>query len=240
MKNLRNAVVKLLATAVVLGTSGAAWSAIISNENPIDPTYSYYNTTHAPRIDMTNINLNYTAGGQTNKGPGNSTGKFVASSSSSTVLTLVNPNLSTTSFSGVFSLNAAITSSGVLKSGTFSFKSSDPMFGFGTDRKGKPISGNVFSGNLTAFGWSDSRGFLEFGIGGFTGWACTTMSWCTNAERLWLNTYSGTLGLPTAIGNVTNWSSTAYGTAVIPIPAAVWLFGSGLLGLVGFAKRKKN
>ena len=26
---------------------------------------------------------------------------------------------------------------------------------------------------------------------------------------------------------------------VVPVPAAVWLFGSGLLGLVGFARRKK-
>jgi hypothetical protein len=29
------------------------------------------------------------------------------------------------------------------------------------------------------------------------------------------------------------------GTAVVPVPAAVWLFGSGLLGLVGMARRKK-
>jgi len=28
--------------------------------------------------------------------------------------------------------------------------------------------------------------------------------------------------------------------AVIPVPAAVWLFGSGLLGLFGLARRKKN
>jgi len=27
---------------------------------------------------------------------------------------------------------------------------------------------------------------------------------------------------------------------VVPIPAAVWLFGSGLLGLVGIARRKKT
>jgi len=30
------------------------------------------------------------------------------------------------------------------------------------------------------------------------------------------------------------------GVAVVPIPAAVWLFGSGLLGLVGFSNRKKK
>ena len=28
-------------------------------------------------------------------------------------------------------------------------------------------------------------------------------------------------------------------TSVVPVPAAVWLFGSGLIGLVGFARRKK-
>jgi len=27
-------------------------------------------------------------------------------------------------------------------------------------------------------------------------------------------------------------------TTVIPVPAAVWLFGSGLLGLIGIARRK--
>ena len=29
------------------------------------------------------------------------------------------------------------------------------------------------------------------------------------------------------------------GTSVVPIPAAVWLFGSGLIGLMGFVRRKK-
>ena len=32
----------------------------------------------------------------------------------------------------------------------------------------------------------------------------------------------------------------SYVTAPVPVPAAVWLFGSGLLGLVGIARRKKK
>lgn len=34
-------------------------------------------------------------------------------------------------------------------------------------------------------------------------------------------------------------SGCTFDTAAVPIPAAVWLFGSGLLGLVGMSKRKK-
>lgn len=39
-----------------------------------------------------------------------------------------------------------------------------------------------------------------------------------------------------------NYRSISTGSVVgaVPIPAAVWLFGSGLIGLVGFAKRKKE
>jgi len=29
-------------------------------------------------------------------------------------------------------------------------------------------------------------------------------------------------------------------TTVVPVPAAVWLFGSGLIGIVGFARRKQS
>ena len=38
-------------------------------------------------------------------------------------------------------------------------------------------------------------------------------------------------------------STTGYSmtvTTVVPVPAAVWLFGTGLLGLVGFARRKRS
>ena len=41
-------------------------------------------------------------------------------------------------------------------------------------------------------------------------------------------TFYGTVGY-------TQWSLTA-----VPIPAAVWLFGSGLIGLIGLARRKKS
>ena len=39
-------------------------------------------------------------------------------------------------------------------------------------------------------------------------------------------------------GNATAISTSVLNTSVVPVPAAAWLFGSGLLGLVGIARRK--
>jgi hypothetical protein len=57
----------------------------------------------------------------------------------------------------------------------------------------------------------------------------------------------GIMGVPTAAGGPTagfNYNFNANLTPVIvdpiPVPAAVWLFGSGLLGLVGVARRRKK
>jgi len=46
--------------------------------------------------------------------------------------------------------------------------------------------------------------------------------------------WTNTSGLP-PITTTVNWSYT-----VVPVPAAVWLFSSGLLGLIGIARRKKT
>lgn len=39
-------------------------------------------------------------------------------------------------------------------------------------------------------------------------------------------------------GNTFSWSSSS--AAAVPVPAAVWLFASGLLGMIGIARRKKS
>ena len=35
------------------------------------------------------------------------------------------------------------------------------------------------------------------------------------------------------------WDANSFSVTAVPVPAAVWLFGSGLIGLAGFARRKK-
>ena len=50
---------------------------------------------------------------------------------------------------------------------------------------------------------------------------------------------SGNEGLRWSGGDENRTHQLVLATSTVPIPAAVWLFGSGLLGLIGIAKRKR-
>ena len=52
------------------------------------------------------------------------------------------------------------------------------------------------------------------------------------------NTYANNAALELTTSSVT--VSAVPAVSAVPVPAAVWLFGSGLIGLIGVAKRKKN
>ena len=41
-------------------------------------------------------------------------------------------------------------------------------------------------------------------------------------------------------GSAVFYDNLNFDRVVVPVPAAVWLFGSGLLGLVGVARRRKH
>lgn len=56
-----------------------------------------------------------------------------------------------------------------------------------------------------------------------------------SAERLM--TFTGDDG---DFGSISgNWDSDSYAVSAVPVPAAAWLFGSGLIALAGFVRRKK-
>lgn len=77
---------------------------------------------------------------------------------------------------------------------------------------------------------------------GFGGYTVTTLD-STHDDNLYYPGYiagDGILGNPMPGGPFAGFNATFGGTATpVPVPAAVWLLGSGLLGLVGIGRRKK-
>lgn len=130
-----------------------------------------------------------------------------------------------------FSMQATTNATGSSASGSFVFGSAGGGGGYGIG------SGVLFQGNITDVGWSNSLGFLEFAISDFSGKVCD-LGWCSDAERMFFHS-SGKLGIVDKNGKYLSFSKEMDGIAVVPVPAAVWLLGSGLLGLIGVARGRK-
>lgn len=120
-------------------------------------------------------------------------------------------------------------------------------------------------GFMTGIGvqpWNDSKrltppGYDSFSTGTQTNFAKgTSPAFSVTGSILQDDGSGGWTGVIAATGNINgdNWSGfnnvqysevfnisiTSAGAPPIPIPAAAWLFGSGLLGLVGVARRRKR
>ena len=99
----------------------------------------------------------------------------------------------------------------------------------------------VYGGDLLDFGWSGSEGILEFEIGNLAGWAWdqweNPADQATRVEHIMLDIPSFDFNGAKRIGS---FNTVASGFAVVPVPAAVWLFGSGLIGLISIARRKSQ
>jgi len=96
-------------------------------------------------------------------------------------------------------------------------------------------------GGIKLESWNEG-GFMnqsaEYTFASTTDWASYSQSYTIdpNATRLKIVL----LGLDnTSVYGYDNVCIDNCNTSVVPVPAAVWLFGSGLLGLVGVARRKK-
>jgi hypothetical protein len=228
MRTTNNYLALLMGTVMMLATS-AAWSeGGLPQEHTLDP--GYYDVTHTPRIDFYDADL------KLNEDKKNGGSVFTAKAKNN--FELIFPDgTSTSDFDGKFELSATLGSDGSLIDGAFSFISQDAAFGGGGWN-------TVFSGLLQDIGWSNDSGLIEFQMaaGSMTGWACD-VGWCSQAnERLWFDLGDdGIGGMSNALHRGREWEQEGVdGVAVIPLPAAVWLFGSGLIGLAGFARRRKS
>jgi hypothetical protein len=87
------------------------------------------------------------------------------------------------------------------------------------------VDGFTFSMDAVAVDFQNNTFLLLSGSGTVSaaGFDDTAGTWVFSAQSADQTTFS--------------WSSST--STVVPVPAAVWLFGSGLIGLVGLARRKK-
>ncbi|MFK5950981.1 MAG: VPLPA-CTERM sorting domain-containing protein [Methylococcales bacterium] len=109
---------------------------------------------------------------------------------------------------------------------------SDPSFTRAPDDLGNVLEGLVF-GNFNGLSGPESVGTLTFTTLG-TGIADFTIAETTDPLKGggFFSAVTLTAQNPTFIGTSVNISA-------IPLPAAAWLFASGLLGLAGFSRRRK-
>lgn len=113
-----------------------------------------------------------------------------------------------------------------------------------------PTGGSGDTRTMDMSGWRVTwNGIPSINMGGGAdGVLVCSTSACADGDTYTLD-YTAVVpnGDPSGFGGVTyllhlegTISGDSIGTGVVPVPAAVWLFGSGLLGLVGVARRKKQ
>jgi hypothetical protein len=137
---------------------------------------------------------------------------------------------------------------------TWLFFGNTGMSGTTTDSNVLSASGNTATVDLS--GWAVAWNGLDGGSGvptipmGTDAWFGTTTNGvaqvtcgvdCGNGDTYTL-TYSATVpaGDPSNFGNTQYLLSLTGTITAVPVPAAVWLFGSGLVGLAGVARRRKT
>lgn len=242
MKNRR----KWLGSIAAVATSVAISSTSMAAELPLDNRLPDWPDFGTETVDFTNIDINYINGKKKRGVVQDST--FFGESSEASVFNLNGPRDRGTVFNGHLIVDADLSSRGRLRDGsTFGIYSNDAKFGtgreteYGCNKAGKQCSTGqlVYGGSLTSFGWSGTEGILEFTIANLSGWVID--EWLAGdqshrSEHLMLNTDPFDLG---GVSSVKAFTALADGFAVVPVPAAAWLFGSGLIGLVGMARRKR-
>jgi hypothetical protein len=94
-------------------------------------------------------------------------------------------------------------------------------------------AGTVFGSGITS---SSPGPFSNVQSGSY--WSGTKVPLAGSAWNFHFNTGSTFASSRTGF-NLFAWAVHSGNVSAVPVPAAVWLFGSGLLGLVGMARRKK-
>ena len=97
--------------------------------------------------------------------------------------------------------------------------------------------GNLFYnvlGNTTSL--TNTGPFSNIRLGNY--WTATEYAPDTNYAEV-IHLYNGRQSIAGKISGYSSWAVHTGDVSAVPVPAAVWLFCSGLFGLIGIAKRKK-
>jgi hypothetical protein len=197
-------------------------------------------------VEFLNYNYDSTTGNLTVVG---SVGSYSAAPSPSPQLTVTN-HPTDMSYVELFSLNAQLDGDGNVLSGSFRIDGVVRSDGWPVDNgctfltcieyDGSTATGGLLSGDLTEFGWSSntgSNGVIEFRFGNATGLIGSEGLGFQGGGMILTVTSTGLTDFG-AQALTTSWTSTGVGDVFVPVPAAAWLFGSGLLALAGLARRK--
>lgn len=175
-------------------------------------------TQQFPDIQVSDLDINHDAG----------TGSFTAAATSGDLFSFsADGSSSTEHFDWTYSLDASLDTTGALNSGSLAIQDGS--------------NNTQLTGNLSAFGYlNDPEGnsdVFEFQFdvtGGALDNDFGTLGGIIIVTKNDSN-FDGNFG---SSFSATSQSSDTF--AVVPVPAAVWLFGSGLLGLVTMARRRRH
>jgi len=176
--------------------------------------------------------------------------KIVTKVLSVCLLSMMSVYANAATINGSFGVIGALNATGGADLGTVTTISLADVFGSGISA-GDTGDVNVLSENLVAGSAADLIGFAPASsFLNIEGWSLELTSLNVIDQNANLLSLSGT-GVLTGGGytptdatwtfsttSMDSYNMSVEAVAVVPVPAAVWLFGSGLLGLVGVARRK--
>jgi len=124
---------------------------------------------------------------------------------------------------GSYKLKASFDASGALQSGDLTIRGAVTGLGI--------TSTTLFTASLDAFAYDGTTLAFKTTITG--GEICVVVG-CTTYESIWIDLDTG--GFDPTLKKFTD---TGMAITTIPVPAAVWLFVSGIVGLASFTRRRK-